>query len=327
MRQATTLPSLPAQKAVERLRVLVVDDDPAARVATCRVVEGLGHDVESAADGLEALQVYDRRPADLVLTDWFMPGLDGLELCARIRERCQTGRYVYVVLISGVVDRENEIAAMLGGADDVLTKPVVTEALEARIVVAQRVTAAHRSLAAANRVLRKESERAMAAALTDPLTGARNRRQLDLDLADLCSSPLRCKGAVLAMLDVDEFKSYNDACGHVAGDHVLAEIVRVAARTLRKGDEIYRYGGEEFAVVLHDVDIDAAHAAVERLTRAVRRAAIEHPGSRHGIVTVSAGVAAGPADDPEAWVARADVALYRAKRAGRNRVEVATRIT
>ena len=115
----------------------------------------------------------------------------------------------------------------------------------------------------------------------------------------------------------------NDARGHVEGDHVLSEIVRVATRTLRKGDEIYRYGGEEFAVLLHDVDIDAAQAAVERLARAIRRAAIEHPLSRHGIVTVSAGVAAGPAQGPEEWVARADAALYRAKHAGRNRVEIA----
>ncbi len=321
--RAATLPSLPAQRGMHRLRVLVVDDEPEARWAMCRVVEALGHSVESAADGVEALELFDKRPADLLLTDWFMPGLDGLELCARIRERCQSGRYVYMVLVSAVVDRENEIAAMLGGADDVLTKPLSAEALEARVVVAERVTAAHRSLAAANRDLRKESQRAMAAALTDPLTGACNRRQLDLDLADLCSSMARSRGAVLAMLDVDEFKAYNDARGHVEGDHVLSEIVRVATRTLRKGDEIYRYGGEEFAVLLHDVDIDAAQAAVERLARAIRRAAIEHPLSRHGIVTVSAGVAAGPAQGPEEWVARADAALYRAKHAGRNRVEIA----
>ncbi|HTJ81616.1 MAG TPA: diguanylate cyclase [Polyangiaceae bacterium] len=307
----------------DRLRVLVVDDDEGTRGVLAHVVAALGHDVEVAADGLEAIAAYERRPADLVLTDWFMPGLDGLALAMRVRERCTDGRYVYIVLISAVVDPENQIAAMLGGADDVLPKPISIEALEARVAVAQRVTAAHRRLTAQNRALRTQSQRAMAAALTDALTGARNRRQLDIDLGALCNTPDQSRRSVLAMLDVDKFKAYNDLRGHVAGDKILADVVRAAQRTLRKHDEIYRYGGEEFAVVLRDIDLPEAQAAIERLVRSVRRLAIEHEGSPHGIITLSAGVAAGPASSPANWIARADAALYAAKDAGRNRVELA----
>jgi len=307
------------------LRVLVVDDDESIREIIQHVVVSLGHDVECASNGLDALAAYERHPADVILTDWFMPGLDGIGLARRVRERCVDGRYVYIVLISAVVDRENQIAAMLGGADDVLTKPMRIEALEARVAVAQRVTAAHRKLAAANRVLRTESQQAMAAALTDALTGARNRRQLDLDLSALCADPDHGKRSVLAMLDVDKFKAYNDLRGHVAGDRVLTDIVRAAQRTLRKHDEIYRYGGEEFAVILRDVALPEAQAAIERLARGVRRLGIEHEGSSHGIVTVSAGVAGGPSQTPESWIARADAALYAAKDGGRNRVMLAFR--
>ena len=311
----------PAARSTQSLRVLIADGDASARRAMSEVVRAQGHEVRSVADGLSALELYDRWPADLVLAEWFLVGLDGLGLCAQIRSRSTDGRHVHFVLVSSVVDAQTQSAAMIAGADDALQKPFAPEALAARLVVAQRLAAAHRRVMAANLVLRADSERATADAATDPLTGAMNRRQFDVDLQAMCDDRRCPQPSALAMIDVDHFKTHNDALGHLAGDHVLREIVRTARNTLRREDEIYRYGGDEFAVILRGVDPSAALAAMERFVMAIQSLSSAQPRITPGMVTVSIGIAPGLGVSPEAWIANADSALYRAKRAGRNRVE------
>jgi diguanylate cyclase (GGDEF)-like protein len=156
----------------------------------------------------------------------------------------------------------------------------------------------------------------------DPLTGMRNRRALADDLLEL---EARCdeEGAfAVALCDVDHFKAYNDRLGHLAGDHALRTIAAIVRATLRTGDLAYRFGGEELLLILRNAAADEAQAVAERVRAAVQAAAIAHPDAPDGVVTISAGVAAG-ADDTDRLLARADGALYDAKRGGRNRTLVA----
>jgi diguanylate cyclase (GGDEF)-like protein len=157
----------------------------------------------------------------------------------------------------------------------------------------------------------------------DPLTGMRNRRALADDLLELEARRAEEGGFAVALCDVDHFKAYNDQLGHLAGDHALRTIAAIVRATLRAGDLSYRFGGEEILLVLRAADADEAEAVAERVRAAVQAAAIHHPAAPAGVVTISVGIAAG-ADDTDRLLARADGALYEAKREGRNRTVVAT---
>jgi diguanylate cyclase (GGDEF)-like protein len=166
---------------------------------------------------------------------------------------------------------------------------------------------ARSELARANERLSQDSRR-------DALTGLRNRRALAEDLPTLESGRY-----AVALLDVDHFKAYNDRLGHLAGDNALRALAALVRDQLRDGDLAYRYGGEELLIILHDGHLEIARRVAERVRTAVTGAAIPHPGGIGGIVTVSIGLAAG-AGDAGRMLARADAALYEAKRSGRNRV-------
>jgi diguanylate cyclase (GGDEF)-like protein len=157
----------------------------------------------------------------------------------------------------------------------------------------------------------------------DALTGLRNRRALAEDLVGLeAGREDGAAGFALALCDVDHFKAYNDRLGHLAGDQALRAIAATVRGSLRPGDIAYRFGGEELLVILPGTDAEGARAAAERVRVAVQRATLEHPDGVDGVLTISIGIAAG-GEDYSAQLARADVALYNAKRAGRNRTDVA----
>ena len=302
------------------LRVLVVEDEPIERRGLVHALELLGCSAEGAANGAEALAVHQARPFDVILSDWRMPVMDGIELCRLVRREA---RYVYFVFTTALSDKEHLVQALESGADDFVGKPIDLDELSARLVAAQRVIEMQRELARQNAKLRRDSQRFFRASRVDPLTSARNRRALDEDLAAIIDEARRygrrCSGA---MVDVDEFKAYNDAFGHVAGDEVLRQVAQAIRAHLRRSDALYRYGGEEFFVVLPEQTVGTARGALERVRRAVERLAIpQATGARSRVLTVSAGVAA--LDDGERWIERADAALYEAKRAGRNRVVAA----
>jgi len=302
--------------------VLIVDDDEAARRGLTLIVRALGYACSSASDGLEALEILSRNRFDVVLSDWKMPRLDGIGLCAALRKR--ESEYTYFVFVTGQTEKRDVIEGMHVGADDYLTKPVDVDALEIRLLAAQRVIAIHRQLSARNHELRRDSQRNFQLAHFDALTNVRNRLALVEDMRaahhKLTRYGTRC---AVAMCDVDKFKTYNDVCGHVAGDGVLREIADIMQRALRRGDRLYRYGGEEFVVLLPEQSIDGALLAMQRVRQAVEAKAIPHARTAESPwVTVSIGVAAlSPDDDDEAVIQRADAALYRAKSHGRNRVE------
>jgi diguanylate cyclase (GGDEF)-like protein len=193
--------------------------------------------------------------------------------------------------------------------------------LQARLIAAQRVTDLHAEL---------DRHRAQLAHLArhDPLTGLSNRRALDEDLEVLHARSQRYgRGFALAMCDIDRFKAYNDTHGHQAGDQALRAVAATIVGEVRGGDGVYRYGGEEFLLVLPEQTLDTARVAVERVRSAVERLAIPQPAAGPGgRLTLSAGIAAFSPGEPttaEELLGQADAALYRAKSAGRNRLALA----
>jgi two-component system chemotaxis response regulator CheY len=306
------------------MRILVADDDPVTRLVLTRLVEGFGHECVPVADGESAWKLLEGSPFDVVLSDWLMPGLDGLELCRRIR---RLPGYVYVVLVTSLSDGQDRLTGVRAGADDYLFKPVAPDELEAGLIVAHRVTALHKELARHRRELERTSEQEARAARTDPLTQLGNRLRLEEDLAAMRNKMARYGDRYSAVLcDLDHFKAYNDAMGHPAGDEALRRVAGAIRNHCRAGDHAYRYGGEEFLLILPEQTATTARIAADRLRVAVEKLGIPHPGlDPPGIVTLSAGVAdlAFEHLTPESIVEVADAALYRAKERGRNRVEVA----
>jgi diguanylate cyclase (GGDEF)-like protein len=307
------------QSRTEPLSIVVVDDDVDGADGMARLLQTMGHHVRVAYGGEEAMQLLARGPADVVISDSRMPGIDGLALCRAIRARDEP--YVYFVLVTGLDEKTHVVEAMRSGVDDYVTKPVDVDIFAARLIGAERVVRLHRALRARQRQLRRDSERNFHAARHDPLTGARNRRALDEDLRAAWTDSRRYgSSCAVAMCDLDHFKAYNDALGHLAGDDALRRVVKTIDSELRTGDSVYRFGGEEFVVLLPHQDLARGTAAMERVRRAVENTHVDSTGEH--LVTLSIGVAQIDAHDAteSAVLRRADEALYRAKVAGRNRV-------
>lgn len=298
--------------------VLVVDDHP----VTCRLLEAQlrreGYLVLTAANGREALECLSEQFCPLVLTDWMMPEMDGLELCRAIRGR-EWDSYVYLILLTARDSLDDVLTGLEAGADDYLVKPVHPMELSARLRTGRRILALEHTLRERNREIAR-------LAVTDPLTGVYNRRHLmeylprELARARRYGRPLG-----LILCDLDHFKGVNDTYGHGVGDEVLTEFTRRLAGQVRRGvDWLARCGGEEFVLVLPETDLSGSLAVAHRLRQQV--AATPFATSAGPVmVTASFGVAARPVGEADSLdagslLARADACLYQAKAAGRNRV-------
>jgi diguanylate cyclase (GGDEF)-like protein len=298
-------------------RILVVDDSRLVRLVIREHLQGAGYEVSEAADGTSALAALDNGAFDVVITDLNMPGLDGFEVLAATKER---GDGVEVIILTGAhaSDMSAAVKALRLGAHDYLTKP---PAHADEVVLAVERAIEKKRLRDTNRRLLAQLE---ALSLTDALTGVPNRRAFDQALEREVARALRHEHPLgIVMLDVDHFKKVNDTHGHEAGDEVLRSFARAILGAQRKGDSLYRYGGEEFVALLPHADPSGAALAAGRMIAAA--AALELPlGSAVLRITASAGVACvdTTGSGPET-MARADAALYEAKRTGRNRVCVA----
>ncbi len=307
------------------MNVVVVDDDALVRLVLAKAVSSTGHVAMPTDSGEGALDLVHSQSVDVVVSDWMMPGMSGLDLCRRIRSR-DAMEYVYFMLVTALDDSEHALAGIAAGVDDCLVKPVRPFDLKLRLMVAERVTDLHRRLAARQRGLERSNVEMAATARLDPLTGLGNRLKMAEDLEIFKSRRDRYHEPFgVALFDIDHFKSFNDAAGHLAGDKALRQVASLIRKELREADMAYRFGGEELLVVL-PAGVRRVAAAAERIRKAVEQAAIPHPG-RPGpetVVTVSVGVAAAEGD-AESYLLAADAALYKAKSEGRNRMAVAGR--
>jgi len=310
------------------MRILVAEDDSVSRLMAVKAVEQLGYTCVSASDGLDAWEKYLREGADVVISDWMMPRVDGIELCRRIRAR-EDRRYTYFIILTALSEREYRLTGMRAGADDYLAKPLDREDLMLRLIAAERVTSLHRRLEEQARELERLNHEFFESGRRDALTGIANRRRMQEDLAVFEEQIRRdMKTFCVALFDIDHFKAYNDTYLHLTGDEVLRRVATVLARQLGAEDTIYRFGGEEFLAVLPGASLEHATAQAERMRAAVEACNIPHERSSVGnVLTVSVGVAQVTMQGETlvmSAVRRADQSLLQAKRDGRNRVVVAS---
>ena len=294
------------------MKILIADDDPVSRQMLQAMLERLGHAVTAVANGGDATAaLLAEGGPPLAILDWMMPGVDGLEVCRRVRQRAAP--YTYIILLTSRDRRADMLAGLDAGADDFLTKPCDAMELRIRLRSGERVIALQEHLLEAQAALRFE-------AAHDRLTGLWNRGSI-LDHLHRELTRSRREKAPLAVLlaDLDHFKDINDQYGHTVGDKVLRETSNRMRSVLRVSDAIGRYGGEEFLVVLPRADVDGGCEVAERLRAAVAAAPVREGGIDISIST-SLGAAATPVEgyDAAALIRSADAALYRAKGHGRN---------
>jgi two-component system chemotaxis response regulator CheY len=306
---------------------LLAEDEPVSRLTLQIALRQLGHEYTTANDGADAWEVFQATRPEVVISDWVMPGLNGLQLCRNIRAY-EPGSYTYVILVTGQGHRDQMAEGMTAGADDYLVKPFDPDDLQVRLISAARVTSLHRQLTKQRTELELLNQELTAISLRDPLTGLGNRMALDEDLDHLEARVTRYGHRYcLALLDVDGFKPYNDTYGHQAGDLALQAVAAQLKQQGRGGDSVYRYGGEEFLCIFPEQSLTTATVAAERIRNGLLQLAIPHEDNPVGVLTLSGGLAMMDPDRtrPVSEVLKeADDALYRAKQLGRNRIEHAT---
>jgi diguanylate cyclase (GGDEF)-like protein len=322
----------PDQEADSRwLRVLIVEDD---RIVRSLLETWLGtkcqHTVMTASNGKEGLARALEFKPQVVLTDWLMPVLDGLELCRALRAS-DWGKNIYVLMITSVESEGDLVRAFDAGVDDYLTKPVNLRALGARLKAAWRYVRMrdawerdHERLTRTAAELALSNRRLQLAAMSDPLTELANRRAGLIALSQSWSAAIRYgKPLSIISIDVDHFKSVNDLQGHAAGDEVLQRVSQGLRATSRREDTVCRWGGEEFMVICPNMALREGLQAAERFRKAIADLSIVINGKLIQ-VTVSLGLASWDSAtlSPEQLLSNADKALYAAKKGGRNRLSV-----
>ena len=280
--------------------ILVVDDDAAVREFVCNVLALHRYRSVQARNGVEALVLASAIPPDLILTDLAMPELDGFGLIRRLRARSETSD-IPIVVLSGNDADEATVAALDGGADDFLSKPVSSAELVARVRARLRIGGRVAALRAAVHL--------------DDLTQLLNRRglQAELERAVARAAPLS-----LLLLDLDGFKHINDTCGHAHGDAMLRVVAGVLTASVREGDAVARIGGDEFVILLPATELGCAMEIARRIERAVRALDVR-PALGVSIGAASAVREAGL--DADGLLKAADLAMYRSKHDRRRSTE------
>ncbi|HUJ32368.1 MAG TPA: diguanylate cyclase [Candidatus Acidoferrum sp.] len=308
------------KKETPKTKILIADDSLLSR----RILEAFlvkrDYEVVSANNGEEAFRLLSRDDAPrLAILDWMMPGMEGTQVCLKLREQSADRPYVYVLLLTARTEREDLLKGLEAGADDYVTKPFDPAELHARLRVGRRILDLQDKLIAAGDELRFRASH-------DALTGVANRAVILETLRREQSRQEREGGSFgVILLDIDHFKNVNDTYGHLCGDAVLKAVTRIMEGSLRPYDVVGRYGGEEFLLVVPRSDAQAALGVAERIRKAIDSKPIDTDAGKIR-VTVSLGVAASTDAsrfESQALLQLADDALYRAKQNGRDRSELA----
>jgi len=306
--------------------ILIVDDDPMSLKVLERHLVRAGYRVSTASDGNEALEVVLRSSPQMVIADWMMPGMNGIELCSSLR-RIESGRKIYFLLVTGEGEDENVVRAFDAGVDDYLLKPFNPKILLARVKGGKRIIDLQKQVEKDQQVQRRHvaelqllTRKLRTAALTDALTGMPNRRYAMRRLGQVWESTQRTGNPLsIIMIDIDHFKSVNDEHGHDAGDVVLKETALAMRDALREEEDLCRVGGEEFLVICVNTDREGARICAERIRKRVETNLIKW-GTFHRAVTLSLGISqrVETMKTYDELLKQADEAVYLAKDTGRN---------
>lgn len=299
--------------------ILVVDDSPVSRKVAELALCHRGYNLIFASTGREAIDAFSEKRPILILMNWTLPDLSGEELCREIRS-LSDGFHTYIIVLTARTEKSCLVEALGAGADDYLTKPFHSGELLARIGAGLRLAELCQSIARKNVLLEE-------LALTDGLTGLPNRRAIENWAQLQLSNAIRHGFSFWVVLaDLDHFKAVNDAFGHEAGDAVLKRFAKILRSALRNGDICGRFGGEEFLIVMTYVNREGVYKAIERIRLELQMSQVELDNAVVG-VTASFGIAGFERNQVSPALktlqSLADQALYSAKKAGRNRIEIA----
>jgi diguanylate cyclase (GGDEF)-like protein len=294
-------------------RILIVDDKPDIRDSICEYLRLAGFRAESAASAEVALDRIRQTAFDLMIADIEMPGLGGLELTRLVKKDSGTD----VIMMTGYTQNYSYEDAINIGASDFVIKPVRYEELLLRV---RRVMRERELTEERNRML----EKLQRLAITDGLTTLFNSRHFYSQLELEADRSIRYKHPLaLLMIDIDRFKEFNDCFGHLEGDQVLVRFSQILKSCLRANDSAYRYGGEEFTVILPETGAEEARTVAQRIRVALESERFTPPPGRPVSKTISIGVTEyAPMEDMTTLIRRADEAMYISKQNGRNRVSL-----
>ncbi|MDQ7990060.1 MAG: diguanylate cyclase [Candidatus Dactylopiibacterium sp.] len=315
------------------MKALVIDDSLTTSLLLCQQLQRLGLDARVARDAAQGLALFSEDRPDLVFIDAVLAGQDAFELARSLRALEGEGEWAPIILLTATLDEERLERGIAAGCDDFLVKPVAEVVLHAKVRSMQRMTQMRYSLVVLSRRLAEANRELLRMSTEDGLTGLANRRRFDDALSREWARAVRSgQSLALLMMDVDQFKPYNDLYGHLAGDECLRRLGAVLASAGRRpADLAARYGGEEFAMILPETTEEGAALVAQDIRRRLAELSLAHAGAENGRVTLSIGVACtAPREamgDALALVAAADRALYLAKQGGRDCVLLSAGLT
>ena len=308
-----------------KAKILLIEDNPVQAKQVKNMLEKSGYEILCAKNGVTGLKMVTSTNPDVVILDVILPDISGHEVCRWIKLRDDT-RGIPVIMLTVKGSIKEKVAGLQLGADDYLPKPFNESELNARIYASLRTKEFQEELKKKNTQLEDLLKKVEVMAVTDPGTGLFNRRRFqDVLQQEFARSKRYNESLSLMMIDIDHFKSVNDNFGHVAGDQVLAEIATIITNQFREVDTVARYGGEEFTVLLPQSSKKSATTPAKRILKEVENHSFGSLKKGKQKVTVSIGIAGLPdadLDSEDQLVQCADVALYQAKRNGRNRLEL-----
>ena len=301
------------------MKILIADDEETVLQLLDSLLTKWGFETVLCGNGKDAWEIIQQEDApDILLLDWIMPDMNGVELCRKVRE-LKKEPSPYIMILTAKDKKEDIIEGIESGADNYITKPFFPHELKVRIQAGQRMVELQQELLRTRDQLQIE-------ATHDSLTGILNRRAIFESLeTEIGRSHRSGKTLSIVMIDIDHFKQVNDTYGHQAGDQVLRLVTEKIKKDIRPYDSIGRYGGEEFMMILPECHVDMAFKTVDRIRIDVENLYLDTPQGKLS-VTISAGIRQipiGELRDSDTAVKAADKALYRAKNNGRNRVEIA----
>jgi two-component system, cell cycle response regulator len=301
------------------MKLLIADDDVMSRTTLAAMAESWGFDPICAEDGEAAWDIIQEQYPPLLLLDWEMPRLHGVDLCARIGEQCKEGQLPYIIMLTANNHVDDMVKGLDMGANDYISKPYHMMELKARLNVGKRMVKLQQELLDAKGQLELLVS-------VDDLTGVGNRRSFNRRIEDEWSRAMRRSERIsVAFIDIDHFKKYNDLYGHLAGDVCLRAVAQEISSVMKRSMDFFaRYGGEEFALILSETS--HLECVLESCRLAVENLLLAHEETEPGVVTVSLGGASLiPSPDGltrDEFLKKVDDELYQSKAEGRNRVSV-----